>query len=61
VQDIPKAADHVPSRTTYTLHADSATAGARFARALFKAALNVKLRLEHEQGRHQEARLADLH
>ena len=40
----------------YTLHADAATVGAGFAKALYNAALNVKLRLEHEQGRHQEAR-----
>ena len=60
VQDIPKAADHVPSRTMYTLHADSTAADGAFARAVYKSALNVKLRLEHEHSQHQEARSAAL-
>ena len=48
----PKGSRLRAVNTMSVLHANCNHASARFARALVKAALNVKLRLEHEQGRH---------
>lgn len=49
MQEIPRTADHAPSRTLYTWRVDAAAAAEKLAAELYKAALNVRLRLEHEK------------
>lgn len=48
MQEIPRTADHAPSRTLYTWRVDAAAAAEKLAADLYKAALNVRLRFEHE-------------
>ena len=48
MQEIPRTADHAPSRTMYTWRVDTASAAEKLAADLYKAALNVRLRLEFE-------------
>lgn len=40
----------------YTFHADKLTAGNSMAANLYRAALNVRLRLQHEQERQKSVR-----
>lgn len=48
MQEIPRTADHAPSRTLYTWRVDAAAAAEKLAADLYRAALNVRLRLEYE-------------
>lgn len=47
-QDIPKTADHAPSRTFYTFRAVPEDAFRTLLLNLVQALLNVRLRLQHE-------------
>lgn len=57
MQEIPRTADHAPSRTLYTWRVDAAAAAEKLAADLYKAALNVRLRLEHEITQQSDVRL----
>lgn len=48
LQDIPRSADHAPSRTFYTWRADIGVASAKLALELYRAAGNVYCRLQHD-------------
>ncbi|GAB4814781.1 hypothetical protein N2152v2_001827 [Parachlorella kessleri] len=54
IQDVPRTADHAPSRTFYTFHTDLDLAAARLSQDLYRAAGNVHARLAHELGQHRE-------
>lgn len=54
LQDVPRTADHAPSRTFYTWRANSDVAIARVASDLYRAAGNLHARLVHEIRRQQE-------
>ena len=57
MQEIPRTADHAPSRTLYTWRVDATAAAEKLAADLYKAALNVRLRLEHEITHQSDVRL----
>ena len=48
LQYVPLTADHAPSRTLYTWRVDIDAAADKLAAEMYKAALNVCLRLDHE-------------
>ena len=56
LQDVPRTADHAPSRTIYTWRVTAELAIARLAAELPHAILNARLRLQHESDRHGEVR-----
>lgn len=56
LQDIPRTADHAPSRTLYTWRVQIDAAADKLAAELYKAALNVCLRLEHEYKQQKDVR-----
>lgn len=55
-QDIPKTADHAPSRTIYTFRAVPADAYHTLLLNVMQALLNVRVRLAHELAKEQEVR-----
>ena len=57
LQDIPRTADHAPSRTLYTWRVDIDAAAQKLAADLYKAALNVCLRQDHEYKQQKDVRL----
>ena len=54
LQDIPRTADHAPSRTLYTWRVEIDAAANKLASELYKAALNVCLRLDFEYKRQKD-------
>lgn len=54
MQDVPRTADHAPSRTFYTFRANYEIAAARLAADLYRAAGNVHARLAAELGANKE-------
>ncbi|PRW61528.1 DNA-directed RNA polymerase III subunit RPC3 isoform A [Chlorella sorokiniana] len=54
LQDVPRTADHAPSRTFYTWRAKLEPALARLSSDLYRAAGNLHARLMHELDRNQE-------
>lgn len=58
LQDIPRTADHAPSRTLYTWRVEIDAAADKLASDLYKAALNVCLRLDHEYKQQQDVSLS---
>ncbi|PSC73409.1 DNA-directed RNA polymerase III subunit RPC3 [Micractinium conductrix] len=58
LQDVPRTADHAPSRTFYTWRANMDAGIARVASDLYRAAGNLHARLTHELTKQQE--LVDL-
>lgn len=54
LQDVPRTADHAPSRTFYTWRANAGVAKARMASDLYRAAGNLHARLAHEMSRKEE-------
>ena len=56
LQDIPRSADHAASRTLYTWRVQIDAAADKLAAELYKAALNVCLRLDHEYKRQKDVR-----
>ena len=57
MQEIPRTADHAPSRTLYTWRVDATAAAEKLAADLYKAALNVRLRLEFELNQQSDVSL----
>lgn len=57
MQEIPRTADHAPSRTIYTWRVDATAAAEKLAAELYKAALNVRLRLEFELNQQSDVSL----
>ena len=54
LQDIPRTADHAPSRNLYTWRVEIDAAANKLASELYKAALNVCLRLDFEYKRQKD-------
>ena len=54
LQDVPRTADHAPSRTFYTWRVNVDSAMARLSSDLYRAAGNLHARLEHELGKQRE-------
>ncbi|KAL4446224.1 hypothetical protein ABPG77_003031 [Micractinium sp. CCAP 211/92] len=54
LQDVPRTADHAPSRTFYTWRANAGVAKARMASDLYRAAGNLHARLAHEMSKKEE-------
>lgn len=57
LQDIPRTTDHAPSRTLYTWRVEIDAAANKLASELYKAALNVCLRLDFEYKRQKDVSL----
>lgn len=58
IQDVPRTADHAPSRTFYTFRAAPEVGLARLAAELYQAAGNVHARLSVELAQQKEVRAA---
>lgn len=56
LQDIPRTTDHAPSRTFYTFRVSTDNVCFVLAGNLYQAALNVRLRLQHEMLQEKEVR-----
>lgn len=54
LQDVPRTADHAPSRTLYTWSVDNEAAADKLAAELYKAAFNVYVRCTNEFEQHKE-------
>ncbi|KAL4423849.1 hypothetical protein ABPG75_001150 [Micractinium tetrahymenae] len=54
LQDVPRTADHAPSRTFYTWRANPGVVNARMASDLYRAAGNLHARLAHEMSKKEE-------
>lgn len=54
LQDVPRTADHAPSRTLYTWSVNNEAAADKLAAELYKAAFNVYVRCTHEFEQHKE-------
>lgn len=54
LQDVPRTTDHAPSRTLYTWRVEIDAAADKLASELYKAALNVCLRLDFEYQRQKD-------
>lgn len=54
VQDVPRTADHAPSRTFYTFRIQTDAATVRLGAELYRAAANVHARLAHELAQRAE-------
>ena len=54
LQDVPRTADHAPSRTFYTWRVNVDSALARLSSDLYRAAGNLHARLMHELGKQRE-------
>ena len=57
LQDVPRTTDHAPSRTLYTWRVEIDAAADKLASELYKAALNVCLRLDFEYQRQKDVSL----
>lgn len=54
LQDVPRTADHAPSRTLYTWSVNNEAAADKLAAELYKAAFNVYVRCTNEFEQHKE-------
>ena len=57
LQDVPRTADHAPSRTLFTWSVSNETAAEKLAAELYKAAFNVYVRSTTEFEQHKEVSL----
>ena len=60
LQDVPRTADHAPSRTIYTWSVNNESAADKLAAELYKAAFNVYVRSTNEFEQHKEVSLHSL-
>ena len=58
-QEVPKTADHAPSRTFYLWKLDFAETKSRLAAELYKGAANLRLRFTVEQEKEKEVSIDD--